>query len=38
MASSADEIGATAYIAKPFDVDELLQLIERHRNRDTKPN
>ena len=34
----ADEIGATAYIAKPFDVDELLQLIERHRNKDVKPN
>jgi DNA-binding response OmpR family regulator len=34
----ADEIGATGYIAKPFDVNELLQLIERHRRRDTKPN
>ncbi len=34
----ADEIGATGYIAKPFDVNELLQLIERHRKRDTKPN
>jgi DNA-binding response OmpR family regulator len=34
----AEEIGATAYIAKPFDVDELLQTIERHRQRDTKPN
>src|SRR5438046_166816 len=34
----AEEIGATGYIAKPFDVNELLQLIERHRNRDTKPN
>ena len=36
--SWADEIGATGYIAKPFDVNELLQLIERHRKRDTKPN
>ncbi len=34
----ADEIGANGYIAKPFDVNELLQLIERHRQRDTKPN
>ena len=34
----ADEIGATGYIAKPFDVNELLQLIERHRQKDTKPN
>ena len=34
----AEEIGATGYIAKPFDVNELLQLIERHRKRDTKPN
>ncbi len=34
----AEEIGATAYIAKPFDVDELLQTIERHRQRDSKPN
>ncbi|MEP7003083.1 MAG: response regulator [Chloroflexota bacterium] len=34
----ADEIGATAYIAKPFDVDELLQTIERHRLKETKPN
>jgi two-component system chemotaxis response regulator CheY len=34
----AEEIGATGYIAKPFDVDELLQTIERHRLRDTKPN
>jgi CheY-like chemotaxis protein len=34
----ADEIGANGFIAKPFDVDELLQLIERHRKRDTKPN
>lgn len=34
----AEEIGATAYIAKPFDVDELLQTIERHRLRDPKPN
>ena len=34
----ADEIGANGYIAKPFDVNELLQLIERHRKRDTKPN
>ena len=34
----AEEIGATGYIAKPFDVNELLQLIERHRRRDTKPN
>src|SRR5690349_1746594 len=36
--SWAEEIGATGYIAKPFDVDELLQLIERHRTRDSKPN
>lgn len=36
--SWAEEIGATGYIAKPFDVNELLQLIERHRKRDTKPN
>lgn len=36
--SWADEIGANGYIAKPFDVNELLQLIERHRNRDSKPN
>ena len=34
----AEEIGATGYIAKPFDVNELLQLIECHRKRDTKPN
>ena len=34
----ADEIGATGYIAKPFDVNELLQTIERHRQRDSKPN
>jgi CheY-like chemotaxis protein len=34
----AEEIGATGYIAKPFDVDELLQTIERHRHRDSKPN
>ena len=34
----ADEIGANGYIAKPFDVDELLQLIERHRQKDSKPN
>jgi CheY-like chemotaxis protein len=34
----AEEIGATAYIAKPFDVNELLQTIERHRERDSKPN
>jgi DNA-binding response OmpR family regulator len=34
----AEEIGATSYIAKPFDVNELLQTIERHRQRDTKPN
>ena len=34
----ADEIGANGFIAKPFDVDELLQLIERHRKRDSKPN
>jgi two-component system, chemotaxis family, chemotaxis protein CheY len=27
----ADEIGANGYIAKPFDLDELLQKIERHR-------
>jgi len=36
--SWAEEIGATGYIAKPFDVNELLQLIERHRTRDSKPN
>jgi CheY-like chemotaxis protein len=34
----AEEIGATGYIAKPFDVDELLQTIERHRQKDSKPN
>ena len=34
----ADEIGATGYIAKPFDVNVLLQTIERHRQRDSKPN
>jgi CheY-like chemotaxis protein len=34
----AEEIGATGYIAKPFDVNELLQTIERHRERDAKPN
>jgi len=34
----AEEIGATAYIAKPFDVNELLQTIERHRQKDSKPN
>ena len=34
----ADEIGANGFIAKPFDVDELLQLIDRHRQRDSKPN
>jgi DNA-binding response OmpR family regulator len=34
----AEEIGATGYIAKPFDVSELLQTIERHRQRDSKPN
>ena len=34
----AEEIGATGYIAKPFDVNELLQTIERHRQRDSKPN
>lgn len=34
----AEEIGATSYIAKPFDVNELLQTIERHRQRDSKPN
>ena len=36
--SWAEEIGATAYIAKPFDVNELLQTIERHRQRDGKAN
>jgi two-component system, chemotaxis family, chemotaxis protein CheY len=36
--SWAEEIGATGYIAKPFDVNELLQTIERHRQRDSKPN
>ena len=34
----AEEIGATGYIAKPFDVNELLQTIERHRAKDGKPN
>jgi DNA-binding response OmpR family regulator len=34
----AEEIGATSYIAKPFDVNELLQTIERHRERDSRPN
>ena len=34
----AEEIGATGYIAKPFDVNELLQTIERHRQKDSKPN
>lgn len=34
----AEEIGANGYIAKPFDVNELLETIERHRQRDTKPN
>jgi two-component system chemotaxis response regulator CheY len=36
--SWAEEIGATGYIAKPFDVNELLRTIERHRQRDSKPN
>jgi DNA-binding response OmpR family regulator len=34
----AEEIGATDHIAKPFDVDELLQTIERHRQRDGRSN
>jgi DNA-binding response OmpR family regulator len=34
----AEEIGATSYIAKPFDVNELLETIERHRQKDSKPN
>lgn len=34
----AEEIGANGYIAKPFDVNELLQTIERHRQRESKPN
>ena len=34
----AEEIGANGYIAKPFDVNELLQIIERHRTRDSRPN
>ena len=34
----AEEIGATGYIAKPFDVNELLRTIERHRAPDAKPN
>lgn len=34
----AEEIGATGYIAKPFDVDLLLQTIERHRDIGTRPN
>jgi DNA-binding response OmpR family regulator len=36
--SWAQEIGATGYIAKPFDVNELLQTIERHRQKDPKQN
>jgi len=34
----AEEIGANGFIAKPFDVDELLQTIERHRRRNGRPN
>jgi two-component system chemotaxis response regulator CheY len=34
----AEEIGATGYIAKPFDVNELLEMIERHRQKDSQPN
>lgn len=34
----AEEIGASGYIAKPFDVNELLQAIERHRLRDDRQN
>ncbi|HEY8757105.1 MAG TPA: response regulator [Candidatus Limnocylindria bacterium] len=34
----AEEIGATGYIAKPFEVNELLETIERHRQKDSKPN
>lgn len=34
----AAEIGATSYIAKPFDVNELLQMIERHGQKDSRPN
>jgi len=34
----AEEIGATDYIAKPFDVNELLETIERHRQTGSKPN
>jgi CheY-like chemotaxis protein len=34
----AEEIGATGYIAKPFDVNKLLQTIERHRLKDQRPN
>ena len=34
----AEEIGASGYIAKPFDVNELLQTIERHRLRDNRQN
>jgi len=34
----AEEIGATGYIAKPFDVNELLETIERHRQKDSRPN
>ena len=34
----AEEIGATGYIAKPFDVNELLETIERHRQKDSKPS
>lgn len=34
----AEEIGANGYIAKPFDVNELLQTIERYRQRESTPN
>ena len=34
----AEEIGATDFIAKPFDVNELLETIERHRQKGSRPN
>jgi DNA-binding NtrC family response regulator len=34
----AEEIGATDFIAKPFDVNELLETIERHRQKDSRAN